>query len=44
MNETSREFLERLLSTPSPSGYETNGQRVWIDYVSEFADEVWTDD
>ncbi len=44
MNDTSREFLEALLSTPSPSGYETNGQRVWIDYVSEFADDVWTDD
>jgi len=44
MNETQREFLEALLSTPSPSGYETNGQRVWIDYVSEFADEVTTDD
>jgi len=44
MNETQREFLESLLSTASPSGYETAGQRVWIEYVSEFADEVWTDD
>ena len=44
MDERRREFLESLLSTPSPSGYETDGQRVWIDYVSEFADEVWTDD
>jgi len=44
MDEQRREFLESLLSTPSPSGYETDGQRVWIDYVSEFADEVWTDD
>jgi putative aminopeptidase FrvX len=39
-----RAFLDRLLETPSPSGFETRGQRVWIDYVSEFADEVWTDD
>ena len=44
MDERRREFLESLLSTPSPSGYETDGQRVWIDYVSEFADEVRTDD
>ncbi|MFO7834214.1 MAG: M42 family peptidase [Halohasta sp.] len=44
MDEQRREFLESLLSTPSPSGYETDGQRVWIDYVSEFADEVRTDD
>ena len=44
MHKTQREFLETLLSTASPSGYETTGQRVWIDYVSEFADEVTTDD
>jgi endoglucanase len=39
-----RAFLNRLLETPSPSGFETRGQRVWLDYVSEFADDVWTDD
>ena len=39
-----RAFLDRLLETPSPSGFETRGQRVWIDYVSDVADEVWTDD
>jgi endoglucanase len=38
-----RAFLDRLLETPSPSGFETRGQRVWLDYVSEFADEVRTD-
>ncbi|ADD04914.1 peptidase M42 family protein [Natrialba magadii ATCC 43099] len=43
MNDDSREFLTNLLETPSPSGYETRGQRVWIDYVSQFADEVRTD-
>ena len=44
MDDSQRAFLESLLSTPSPSGFETAGQRVWIDYVSEFADDVWTDD
>ena len=44
MEPTQRAFLDRLLETPSPSGFETRGQRVWIDYVSEFADVVWTDD
>ncbi|WP_257629075.1 M42 family peptidase [Haloplanus salinarum] len=39
-----RAFLHRLLETPSPSGFETRGQRVWLDYVDEFADEVRTDD
>jgi len=44
MDRTRREFLEELLSTPGPSGYEADSQRVWVDYVSEFADEVRTDD
>ena len=43
MDDTRRDFLESLLTTPSPSGFETAGQRVWVDYVAEFADEVTTD-
>lgn len=37
------DFLEELLVTPSPTGFESAGQKVWKDYVSEFADEVQTD-
>ncbi len=37
------EFLKRLLNTPSPSGFETRGQKVWVDYVREFADSVEID-
>jgi len=43
MDETRDAFLRRLLETPSPSGYETRGQRVWVDYVAEYADDVRTD-
>lgn len=43
MDETRDAFLRRLLDAPSPSGFETAGQRVWVDYVEEFADEVRTD-
>ncbi|CAN5253728.1 M42 family metallopeptidase [soil metagenome] len=41
-NKSSR-FLEDLLITPSPTGYETKGQKVWMDYVSRFADKVESD-
>jgi endoglucanase len=44
MDDSHREFLEALLETASPSGYETPGQRVWVDYVSEFADDVTVDE
>lgn len=44
MDDDRRAFLEDLLTTPSPSGYEVAGQRVWVDYVSQFADDVTVDD
>jgi endoglucanase len=44
MDDDRRAFLTDLLTTPSPSGFEAVGQRVWLDYVRDFADDVWTDD
>src|SRR5271170_2620460 len=43
MRDKSLQFLERLVNTPSPSGHEARGQRVWLDYVKPFADETFTD-
>ncbi len=43
MNETSKRFLEDLLTTPGVSGYEQPVQAVVRAYVSNFADEVRTD-
>ncbi|MFD1588852.1 M20/M25/M40 family metallo-hydrolase [Halorientalis brevis] len=43
MDDRQREFLFELLETPSPTGFEAAGQRVWVDYVEAFADEVRTD-
>jgi endoglucanase len=40
---TSLKFLENLINTPSPSGHETRGQRVWLDYAAQYADETFTD-
>ncbi len=37
------DFLEKLLVTPSPTGFESAGQQVWTEYVDDFADEVETD-
>ncbi len=36
-------FLRRLLDTPSPSGHEADGQRIWLEYVRKSADRVWND-
>ena len=43
MRSESLEFLKQLLTTPSPSGFERKGQRVWLDYAGQFADETQTD-
>jgi endoglucanase len=36
-------FLENLIATPSPSGFETGAQRVFADYVKPHCDEFSTD-
>lgn len=43
MREQSLNFLKTLLNTPSPVGHETRGQRVWMDYAGQFADETFSD-
>ena len=43
MRDFQRTFLDDLLSTASPSGFEAPSQRVWTEYVREFADEVSVD-
>lgn len=43
IDSTEQEFLEELLITPSPTGFESAGQKVWTEYVNEFADDVESD-
>ncbi len=43
MTKADREFLFELLNTPSPTGFEAPGQRVWAGYVKSHADSVQSD-
>lgn len=43
MREASLNFLKTLVNTPSPVGHETRGQRVWMDYAGQFAEETFSD-
>ena len=43
MREQSLNFLRTLVNTPSPTGHEVRGQRVWLDYAKPFADETFSD-
>jgi len=43
ISSNQREFLEELIATPSPTGYEKNGQERWLAYVSTCSDRQLTD-
>lgn len=43
MTKDDREFLFTLLQTPSPTGFEMPGQRVWADHLRPTATEVACD-
>ena len=43
MKAEEKDFLLELLQTPSPTGFEMPGQRVWAKYITPFADEVTCD-
>lgn len=43
MKKESRQFLEAYLNNASPTGFETPGQKIWLDYVKPYIDEYITD-
>jgi len=43
MRDASLSFLRTLVNTPSPVGHEVRGQRVWLDYVKQYAEETYSD-
>jgi putative aminopeptidase FrvX len=43
LNEQSLEFLEKYLNNASPTGYEWDGQKLWMEYLKPYVDEFITD-
>ncbi|MEG9329187.1 M42 family metallopeptidase [Salinimicrobium catena] len=43
LNEKSIEFLEKYLNNAAPTGYEWEGQKLWMDYMKPYVDEFITD-
>lgn len=43
LTENSLGFFRNYINTPSPVGFEYTGQRLWMDYVKPYVDEVFTD-
>ena len=37
LNKKSMQFLEKYLNNASPTGYEWEGQKIWMDYLKPYA-------
>ena len=43
LNEASLAFLEQYLNNASPTGYEKEGQKLWMNYIKPYVDHTITD-
>src|SRR6476620_172378 len=43
VTEESLAFFKNYINMPSPVGFESNGHRLWINYIKPFVDNVFTD-
>jgi putative aminopeptidase FrvX len=43
LNKNSIEFLEKYLNNASPTGYESEGQKIWMEYLKPYVDTFITD-
>ena len=43
LNEKSEAFIEKYLNNPSPTGFEAEGQKIWLDYIKPYIEEYHVD-
>ena len=43
LTEQSYEFLKNYINNPSPTGFESGGQKLWMEYIKPFVDTIFTD-
>ncbi len=43
VTDKSLQFFENYINNPSPTGYEWEGQRLWLDYLKPYVDEQYVD-
>ena len=43
ITKKSESFLEKYLNNPSPTGFESEGQKLWLDYMKPYVDDYITD-
>ena len=43
VTETSLAFFANYINNPSPTGFESTGQKLWLDYIAPYIDEHYVD-
>src|SRR5882757_4871468 len=43
LTEESYEFLKNYINNPSPTGFESAGQKLWLEYLKPYVDSHFTD-
>lgn len=43
MDKKSREFLFKYLNNASPTGFESSGQKIWLDYIRPYVQDYTVD-
>ena len=43
MKKKSKKFLYEYLNNTAPTGFESSGQQIWLDYLKPYVDEYFTD-
>ncbi len=43
LKESSYTFLEKYINNPSPTGFESGGQKLWMEYLNPYVDHFFTD-
>lgn len=43
LNAASTRFLYEYLNNPSPTGFESSGQKIWLNYLKPYIDEYFVD-
>ncbi len=43
LNEESYTFLKNYINNPSPTGFESTGQKMWLEYIKPHVDSFFTD-
>lgn len=43
LNDKSLKFLREYLNNPSPTGFESGGQKIWLNYLKPYIDDYFVD-